>query len=310
MSATPQPVLELGYLGLEVSDMARWRRFASEVLGLVVEDGAPDGSGQPSTRLRMDEATARLLLLSGPADDCAFAGWRLPDANALLAFCAKLDRLGLPWQAATPQELRLRDVTAMAHFVDPAGNRHEVYWGQTSAATPFHSPLVERGFVTGAGGLGHIVYEVADYPAQRAFARDVLALRLSDTILAEPVPGVEIEIAFFHANERHHSFAIAPRPPRPGPAKRVHHFMLEVHDITDVGRARDRCVAFGQPVSMDIGEHPNDRMVSFYAQTPSGIHVEFGCNGVHVDDNTWVPQVHRGTSLWGHQPRGTPVATS
>lgn len=310
MSSTHQPVLELGYLGLEVSDMARWRRFASEVLGLVGEDGPADANGQPSTRLRMDEAPARLLLLSGPADDCAFAGWRLPDANALLAFCAKLDRLGLPWHAATPQELRLRDVTAMAHFCDPDGNRHEVYWGQTRATTPFHSPLVQRGFVTGAGGLGHIVYEVGDYPAQRAFAREVLELRLSDTILAEPVPGVEIEIAFFHANERHHSFAIAPRPPRPGPAKRVHHFMLEVHDITDVGRARDRCLTFGQPVSMDIGEHPNDRMVSFYAQTPSGIHVEFGCNGVHVDDNTWVPQVHRGTSLWGHRPRTQPAATA
>jgi hypothetical protein len=54
---------------------------------------------------------------------------------------------------------------------------------------------------------------------------------------------------------------------------------------------------------MDIGEHPNDRMVSFYAQTPSGIHVEFGCNGLRVDEARWVPQVHQGISLWGHKPR-------
>ena len=46
-------------------------------------------------------------------------------------------------------------------------------------------------------------------------AREVLELRLSDTIEFEPAPRVNIEISFFHANERHHSFALAPRPPRP-----------------------------------------------------------------------------------------------
>jgi 2,3-dihydroxybiphenyl 1,2-dioxygenase len=294
------PVLELGYLGLEVSDMQHWRRFASDVLGLTTEDGPPDNSGQPSTRLRMDQAPARILLLNGSADDCAFAGWRLQDVAAIKTFCTKLERLGLSWQQGLPQELSLRGVAAMVHFADPGGNRHEVYCGQKPASSHFHSPLVDQGFVTGAGGLGHVVYEVGDYAAHLAFARDVLELRLSDTILADPAPGVEIEIAFFHANERHHSYAIAPKPPRPGPSKRVHHFMLEVHDITDVGRARDRCLALDQPVTMDIGEHPNDRMVSFYVQTPSGIHVEYGCNGVRIDDATWVPQVYRGTNLWGH----------
>jgi 2,3-dihydroxybiphenyl 1,2-dioxygenase len=303
MSAHPTPILELGYLGIEVSDMPRWRRFAAEVLGMQVEDGPPDAAGQASTRLRIDAAPARVLLLQGPADDCVWAGWRVADAQALSDFCARLTQHGLRWQVGTPAELALRSVRGMVHFADPAGNRHEVFWGQAGADTPFASPQVAKGFVTGAGGMGHIVYEVPDPAAERAFAEQVLGLRLSDTILAEPVPGVRIEFAFFHANERNHSFAFGPRPPRPGPVKRVHHFMLEVHDVTEVGRARDRCLAFGQPITMDIGEHPNDRMVSFYAQTPSGIHVEFGCNGLRVDEARWVPQVHQGISLWGHKPR-------
>ncbi len=310
MSESTEAVLELGYLGLEVSDMPRWRRFAAEVLGMSVENGLADERGHASTRLRMDQAPARLFLVNGDADDCAFAGWRLSDESALARFCAKLDRLQLTWQAASPAELQLRSISAMVHFCDPAGNRHEVYCGQSPASTPFVSSLIAQGFVTGAGGMGHIVYEVPDCKAQQAFALEVLGLRWSDTILAEPVPGVEIEIDFFHANERHHSFAIGPRPPRPGPVKKVHHFMLEVHDITEVGRARDRCLAFGQPVTMEIGEHPNDRMVSFYAQTPSGIHVEFGCHGVHLDEKTWQPQVHRGISLWGHRsPNSTKAMT-
>lgn len=310
MSTTPSPILELGYLGIEVSDMPRWRQFADEVLGMQVEEGPGGLAGQHTTRLRMDEAPARVLLVEGPADDCAFAGWRVADAKALTDFCARLTQQGLVWHAGTPDELALRSVRAMVHFADPAGNRHEVFWGQDRASTPFASTKVAGGFVTGAGGMGHIVYEVQDTAAQRAFAEKVLGLRLSDTILAEPVPGVQVELAFFHANERHHSLAFGPRPPRPGPAKRVHHFMLEVNDVTEVGRARDRCLAFGQPITMDMGEHPNDRMVSFYAQTPSGIHVEFGCNGLLVDEPHWVPQVHHGISLWGHKPRTEPLPHS
>ncbi|WP_066151693.1 MULTISPECIES: VOC family protein [Hydrogenophaga] len=311
MNATAtQPVLELGYLGFEVSDLARWRRFATEVLGMMAADAAADDQGRASLRLRMDQAPARLLLTQGPADDCAFAGWRLADEAALAAFCGKLDRLGLPWHTSSVSERALRGVRAMVHFSDPNGNRHEVYCGQEPDPEPFRSAPLPQGFVTGAGGLGHIVYEVDDYQAQLAFAREVLELRLSDTIEFEPAPRVNIEISFFHANERHHSFALAPRPPRPGPAKRVHHFMVEVPDITQVGQARDRCIAFGQPISMDIGQHTNDRMVSFYAQTPSGIHVEFGCQGVLIDDATWTPQVHQGTSIWGHRPRPQPAPTT
>ena len=294
------PVLELGYLGFEVSDLARWRRFATEVLGMTAADSPPDDEGRATLRLRIDEAFCRLLLREGPADDCVFAGWRLADDAALAAFCAKLDRLGCNWQTGTPLECRLRGVARMVHFQDPNGNRHEVHVGPQPDPQPFRSPLLPRGFVTGPGGLGHIVYEVDDVQGQLRFVRDVLEMQLSDTISFEPVPRVAIELSFFHANPRHHSLAMAPRPPRPGPVKSVHHFMVEVHDITEVGLARDRCLAFGQPITMDLGQHTNDRMLSFYGQTPSGIHVEFGCNGLLIDDATWQPQAHRGISLWGH----------
>lgn len=300
-------LLELGYLGLEVSDLSRWRDFAVQAMGLV--DAAQPATSGGGLRLRMDEAPWRLLLTQGPADDCAHAGWRVADATALQAFCAHLDRLGHPWSVGTADECRWRGAQAMVHFQDPGGCRHEAYCADPALpAARFHSPVVPRGFVTGAGGLGHIVYEVADIAAQQRFATEVLGLRLSDTIVFEPVPRVNVEVSFYHANPRHHSYAIAPRPPRPGPAKSVHHLMLEVHDITDVGLARDRCLAAGHPITMDIGQHPNDRMVSFYVQTPSGFHVEFGCGGVLVDDARWQPERYRGISLWGHRPAPSPAA--
>ena len=190
----------------------------------------------------------------------------------------------------------------MIHFGDPAGNRHEIYSGGVVADTPFTSALVPSGFVTDAGGLGHVVYEATEYPEMVEFAQQVLGLRLSDYIDLKVAPEVTVEIAFFHANQRHHSFAVAPRPPVPGPHKRIHHFMLEARSVSDVGRARDRFLSFGQPVIMDIGQHPNDQMISFYGQTPSGFNVEFGYGGVLVDDARWQTCRYDHMSAWGHRP--------
>jgi biphenyl-2,3-diol 1,2-dioxygenase len=295
-------ITELGYLGFEVSDLARWDHFAANVLGLGLQPG-PAGTGGKATRLlRMDEARYRFILTEGPADDCAFAGWRAADAPAVDAFGQRLRSLGLKWTWGSDEELALRGVQCMLHFQDPEGNRHEVYCGPQPATSSFTSELVREGFVTGAGGLGHIVYEASDYPGVVAFAQQVLGLRVSDRIDMAVAPGVTIEVSFFHANERHHSFAVAPRPPVPGPHKRVHHFMIEARAMADVGRARDRCLVAGHPVVMDIGQHPNDHMISFYVQTPSGINVEFGWGGVKVDDAKWQVGRYDQISDWGHRP--------
>jgi biphenyl-2,3-diol 1,2-dioxygenase len=297
-------VHELGYLGFEVSNLPAWEGFASDVLGLEVL-AAPDAAdGKKRRLLRADAAVQRFILTEGPADDCAFAGWGVDDVEE---FGRKLDALGLEWSPGSKEELALRGVDAMLHFRDPDGNRHEVFSGQRKASTPFVSPKVVSGFVTGDAGLGHAVYQAADYPAAVEFAQKVLGLRISDYIDVTVAPGVTFEVAFFHANERHHSYAVAPRPPIPGPVKRLHHFMLETRSITDVGLARDRCIKAGFPVAMDIGQHPNDKMVSFYGETPSGVLVEFGCGGVLVDDSDWTVGRFNRISEWGHKGAGSPA---
>ncbi len=298
-------VHELGYLGFEVSDLPAWERFASDVLGLEVVDPPKSDDEKARRLLRMDDAAQRFILIEGPVDDCAFAGWGVDD---VAEFGRKLDALGVEWSNASAQELSLRGVDAMLYFRDPDGNRHEVFRGQKKASKPFASAKVASGFVTGDGGLGHAVYQAADYPAAVEFAQKVLGLKISDYIDITVAPGVTFEVAFFHANERHHSYAVAPRPPIPGPVKRLHHFMLETRSITDNGLARDRCVAAGFPIAMDIGQHPNDKMVSFYGQTPSGVLVEFGCGGVLVDDSAWTVGRFNQMSEWGHRGAASPTA--
>jgi hypothetical protein len=51
-------------------------------------------------------------------------------------------------------------------------------------------------------------------------------------------------------------------------------------------------------------------MVSFYAQTPSGFHVEYGHGGVEIDDEVWQVQTYQEASTWGHRPPTVPSAVS
>ena len=66
-------IRQLGYLGLEVSDLASWERFAVGVLGLEPAHRAEDGS----LALRMDDRAQRIVLHPGPADDLAYLGFEL-----------------------------------------------------------------------------------------------------------------------------------------------------------------------------------------------------------------------------------------
>src|SRR4051794_12184221 len=71
-------VLQLGYLGFEVSDLAAWEAFATTVLGLEL---ASRGDGD-ALSFRMDDHAHRLFVQPGPADDVAFVGWQIDGAEA------------------------------------------------------------------------------------------------------------------------------------------------------------------------------------------------------------------------------------
>jgi 3,4-dihydroxy-9,10-secoandrosta-1,3,5(10)-triene-9,17-dione 4,5-dioxygenase len=53
-------------------------------------------------------------------------------------------------------------------------------------------------------------------------------------------------------------------------------------------------------LSATLGQHANDRMISFYMKTPSGFDVEVGTGGAQVDWNAHVTHEFTAVSLWGH----------
>lgn len=282
---------QLGYLAFEVDNLDLWERFATDVLGLTVARRWDGGLS-----LRMDGHAQRFFLHAGPADDLAAVGWQVADEATLDAVVARLRAAGVEATKAPAAEAAARQVVRLFWTRDPAGLRVELYVGPAMADAPFVSPTVKSGFVADEHGLGHLVIGSPDPAATGSFYGDLLGFRLSDRITCE-FYGHPVDITFLHTNPRHHSLAFGgPQP------KRLHHFMLEARSVDDVGMALDRAMRGGVRIAQMLGRHPNDKMLSFYAFTPSGFQFEFGCGGRLIDDSAWTPVVHDRISEWGHHP--------
>jgi len=198
--------------------------------------------------------------------------------------------------------LQGRGVTGLISWVDPDQLPVEIYYGPSERTeAPFTSPAGISGFVTGDQGLGHVVLTAPDIQKSRFFYQDVLGFRLSDIIHMQFGPDFGFDMEFFHCNPRHHTLALIPVPvPVPAP-KRMHHFMLQVNTLDEVGFALERAEAANIPITATLGRHTNDHMVSFYASTPSGFEVEFGHGARTVDDANWRIARHDKPSSWGHK---------
>lgn len=291
-------VTQLGYLGLSVSDVNVWERFATQTLGLQVAEQEPDGT----LLLRLDDYHHRFLVHPTGHDDVAYIGWEVTDEHALRAMAEQLTAAGIEVRRGTPAEAQARRVVDLITFQDPNGIPSEIFYGPLMAFNkPFQSPRPISGFVAGLQGLGHMVLTIDDFDRSVHFYRDVLGMRISDFVHVERPPGNKFRLAFFHCNPRHHTLAFYAMP---NPPKRLNHFMLQTQSLDDVGATFYLCHDQSIPISRGLGRHTNDHMVSFYLRSPSGFEVEYGWGARVVDDSTWQVQFHTSGSIWGHRPLG------
>ncbi len=286
-------IRSLSYIGFTSPNAEKWLEFGPEVLGLELAGRGPDGA----VRLRVDDAAWRITVHPGASDDLAYLGWCVGGPAELENAIVALEKHGFDVQRGDSSLAALRAVAAVAWFSDPFGFRHELSWGLLNKPATFRPGRPLTGFVTGDGGLGHAVLMVPDLQRAEQFYSEVLGFRLSDKIEAG------LSIRFFHCNGRHHTLAFAAIPGMVG----MHHLMLEVAALDDVGKALDLCNARKIPLAMTIGTHTNDLMTSFYMRTPSGFEVEYGWGGRIVDDATWVAGSYDAQSVWGHKPPEQPL---
>jgi hypothetical protein len=142
----------------------------------------------------------------------------------------------------------------------------------------------------------------------RGYYHTVFDARLSDFI-DETISGVKVKIRFLRVNQRHHSVAIASMNRLPvNPIRtRIQHLNIQVAELDDLTRSYQRIKELGFGMALGVGQHTNDRELSYYAMTPSGFEWEVGWNPLVVDETTWEPTTHQGISIWGHTPEGQTV---
>lgn len=291
-------ISSLGYIGISAKDLAAWRKLATSVLGLMESEQTDD-----SIRLRMDRHAWRISIERGDDDDLMYIGLEVDGRAKLDEAAARLKAMEVPVHPATQAQCASRGVLGMFVCHDPTGLQVEVFYGPDVVTDkPFASPAGVQKFMTGEQGMGHIFLQVPDLAAMRQFYCEGLGFRLSDIInmpLDPSTPDQKVDLEFYHCNPRHHTIGMAPGDG----SKRLHHFMLEVSTLDDVGLAWDRAEYSGVPVPIPLGRHSNDLMTSFYLVTPSNFAIEIGSGGVSIDEN-WKVTRHTTPSAWGHRGLG------
>ncbi|EZH77867.1 extradiol dioxygenase [Ectopseudomonas composti] len=283
----------LGYIGFTARDISAWKTFAPEVLGLQIAQELEDGS----LVLRADLHQRRIIIHPGERDDIAYVGWECRSSGDLNQLRDALRAAQVPFDEVERQTANDLGVREMIRFHDLDGVLIEAHYGPTLLANqPFVSPVGARPFVTQEQGLGHLVLATGRYQQQINFYEQVLRFKRTDSLI---IPGINAEAMFLRVNERHHSLAIVDMPPTHGP--RLHHILLEVSSLDEVGFAYTRAKAAGAHILIDLGRHVNDNMFSFYVLTPSGWSVEIGWGGIQIDDETWHVTHYPTNSSWGHE---------
>ncbi len=287
--------LEIAYVGIEVADPNSLTPFLGEVIGLI--RGEPAGNG--TITWRNDDRAHRVIVQPGPANDVAFVGFEAVDARAFDATVERIAAAGFAVTEGTDDDRRARRVTRLVRAMAPWGVAVELVEGLDEATGPYSSPLVPGGFLTDGVGFGHVVIATTAADETNRFLVDGLGLAQSDWLEMEIMECVELEVRFYHCNERHHTVAVA-KAPFDLPQK-LHHVMFETNDRDDVGAAFDRAWATDLAIPNGLGRHDNDGMFSFYLQTPAGFQIEFG-HGARVVGDDWDDnREYDRISAWGHQ---------
>ena len=290
-------IRSLAYMRIGATDMAVWREYGLKILGMIEGKGVD----AESLYLRMDDFPARLVIVPNDTDRLLVSGWETANAAELQDIRDRLSAAGVPFKEGTAEQLKDRRVVEMIAFEDTSGNSLEVFHGAALEHRRIVSPYGHR-FVTGEQGLGHVVLTTDDDDASLRFYRDVLGFKLRDSMrlppqmVGRPADGDPAWLRFLGCNPRHHSLAFLPLPNPTG----IVHLMLEVENSDDVGLCLDRALRKKVKMSATLGRHVNDEMLSFYMKTPGGFDIEFGCEGLEVEDENWIARESTAVSLWGH----------
>jgi len=274
-------IRELGYVGLNVTDVDAWTDLFDRTLG--VPNTREKAGTDEIVLLGVDQFKYRLALYPSAEDRPRHVGWIVDSPGELDRITRRLIDAGFDVHDGTAEELTARGAIAVRWFTDPAGIRVEITLGQKRTPRPSRPADATPGVT----GLAHLVLASPELAQLRDLYESGLELKLTDY----RAPG----LYFYRCNATHHSIALASAP-----VASIHHLEIEHGSLDDVGRAFDRAQANKVPISISLGRHMNDKAISFYVKNPSGFHLEIAYGGIEVGDD-WVPHDFGASDVWGHR---------
>jgi 2,3-dihydroxybiphenyl 1,2-dioxygenase len=291
--------VQLGYLVVESQRFADWRRFGADAIGLHVDQLTED-----VLRFRIDDRECRFLIQRGPAEDLMAVGWHVTDHETFDRIVKRVTERGVPIAEGSAEEAALRGVERLWRFAGPKGIVQEIFTTAHTTTRPLN--MLNSGFVTGGGGMGHVAITSRDPLGIHRYYNTVFDSRLSDYI-DENISGLTMKIRFLRVNERHHSVAVANiQGLKVEPIRtRVQHVNIQAATLEDMIAAYQRVREHGFSMAWSIGQHTNDKELSFYCVTPSGFELEVGWNPIVFTpelEAAWQVATHQGISIWGHKP--------
>ncbi|XBB66447.1 VOC family protein [Nocardioides sp. WV_118_6] len=299
LAASVFGAVHLGYLVVESQRMTAWHRFGADAIGLHVDELDAD-----TLRFRLDDHRCRFLVRRGPAEDLMAIGWQVDDHATFERILARLVERGVPIAEGTADEADRRGVEQVWRFPGPKGIVQEIFTRPLTTDAPLR--MISSGFVTGEAGMGHVAITSRDPLGIHRYYDALLDSRLTDYI-DENVGGLTLKIRFLRVNERHHSIAVANVRGLPvDPIRtRVQHVNIQAATLEDMLSAYQRVRDLGFRMAWSVGQHTNDKELSFYCVTPSGFELEVGWNPVVLTpelERAWQVATYEGISTWGHQP--------
>lgn len=235
----------LGYVALQVTDVAASAHFYSEIMGLKLAR-----SDAQTAWLRCSDKPYDLILEAGDVPGLSRVGFELESFAELANAFDHIAGVGLSPSWAGDKSFRFRN--------PDTGLELDYYAEQPCAVTPYDAPLTQ------IVRLGHVVMNVASYAKAHHFWVDQLGFEISDH-----VPG---KIAFLRCwpNPLHHSLALLT-----GESDGLNHFNFMVTDIDDIGRAMNRMKAAGVPIVFGPGRHLPSGSIFLYMLDPDGMSTEY-----------------------------------
>lgn len=292
--------VRMGYLVIGSRKLGEWKRFCVDAIGLHLAFESAD-----ELAFRMDEHARRVIVQNDASEDVLSVGWHLDDEAALAVVLERLARRGAHVECMSGEQAQRRGVDTFHRVVGPKRLALEFFTRPRVDDSPLR--MLCSGFNTGAAGMGHMSLMSREPERSQAFWQELLDARVSDRIELEVGGKPVLDVTFLRVNERHHSIAIAAtrRLPIDMFRTRIQHFNIEAATLDDLSGAFERCRDLGFRLARNVGQHPNDKELSFYVVTPSGFDFEVGWDALAVDEAVWPEGVtYPNMSTWGHDIPG------